>query len=85
MAITGGVGSNEGGHLLEGIEIGLVVLRGLAAPIGVLVAQSEAQGATVGGDGRESGEQERNDAGNTHFGGRSEEGFKDSESGIGGK
>jgi hypothetical protein len=64
VTLRTGVGTDEGGQVLQSIEVGFIVAGGLASAIGVLVTERETQSALGGNEGRGSS-QEREDT-STH-------------------
>lgn len=66
VTFGGRVGADEGSQVLQVVKVGLVVAGGLAAAIGSLVTEREAQSATGRDDGRGSSQNKRQEARNTH-------------------
>jgi hypothetical protein len=67
VALAAGVGADQGGQVLQGLKVLLVILGGLAVSAGQLVAEGESEG-TSGCDGRGRGQHERKNARNAHGG-----------------
>lgn len=63
VTFGGGVGTDQGGQVLEFVEVGFVVAGGLARTIGVLVTEGETQSATsrdyCGSSGQDDGQKTR--------------------------
>lgn len=70
VAVASGVGADKRRHTLDSVKVGLVVGGCLAAPIGVLVTQSQTQQTTAviaGSGSRQSRQQGRKQTRNTHY------------------
>jgi len=60
------VGADNSRETLQAVEVGLVVASRLASAISVLVSQGETQSTASGDNGRRSGQNEWQEARNTH-------------------